>query len=372
MTGIFAGMAAMAALAIWLRGRGADPRLAPAVACLALFALGLAALLALDGSAWEDWQVLVLPPLPVLLAQHVRSLAGPARWPRIEAALATSGLLCLPFLLMPTEVRAALEAGLLPTISPLWLLVALAGVGLFWLALCLGTALAGIGILRALKRHAKALAQIIAAPPTPRLSGVALLGTFLAALFAIQLLDLLSLGRVLIGPLSDLFLFALILGTALHGLTLRMHWPDWADAVIAATETPPALPSYARSGLDAEAMAQLLGRIDAAMRRDSLWRAPGLSLADLAEAARAKPFYVSQALNQGRAESFYDYVNGWRVREAQELLRATDHTVLDIAHATGFNAKSTFNAAFLKRTGMTPSRWRASGPIGPVAGGVQS
>ncbi|WP_444459853.1 helix-turn-helix transcriptional regulator [Rhodobacter capsulatus] len=355
MAGIFAGMAAMAALAIWLRGRGADARLTPAVGCLALFALGLAVFLGLDGGPWEDWQVLVLPLLPILLAQHVRSLAGPARWPRIEVALAASGGLCLPFLLLPAAARAAIEAGQVPTLAPGWLLAALAG----------------IGILRALRRHAKALAQIIAAPPTPRLSGVALLGACLVALFAIQLLDLLSLGRVLIGPLSDLFLFALILGTALHGLTLKMHWPDWADAVIAATEVPAAPPSYARSGLDPEAMAQLLTRIDAAMRRDGLWRAPGLSLADLAEAARAKPFYVSQALNQGRAESFYDYVNGWRVSEAQALLRATDHTVLDIAHATGSNAKSTFNAAFLKRTGMTPSAWRASGPIGPVAKGAQ-
>lgn len=372
MTGVFVGMAAMAALAIWLRGRGADPRLAPAVSCLALFALGLAGVLALDGSVWEDWQVLVLPPLPLLLAQHLRGLAGPARWPRIEVALAMSGVLCLPFLLLPKDARSAIEAGTLPQVAPVWLLAALAGVGLYWLALCLGTLLSGVGMIRALRRHARALAQIIAAPPTPRLSGLALLGGFLIALFTIQLLDLLSLGQVLVGPLSDLFLFALILGTALHGLSLRLHWPDWAEAVIAAAEAPSAPPSYARSGLDAETMAQLLARIDAAMRRESLWRSPGLSLADLAEAARAKPFYVSQALNQGRGASFYDYVNGWRVAEAQELLRSTDHTVLDIAHATGFNAKSTFNAAFLKRAGMTPSAWRASGPMGSVAKGAQS
>lgn len=110
------------------------------------------------------------------------------------------------------------------------------------------------------------------------------------------------MGHVLIGALSDLFVLGLILGTALHGLTLRLHWPDWVVEVIAATEKP----SYARSGLDAEAMEQLLTRIDATMRRESLWRAPGLALADLATAAHAKPFYVSQALNQGRGESFYD------------------------------------------------------------------
>ena len=266
--------------------------------------------------------------------------------------LAGSGVLCLPHLLLPRPARLALEAGTLPDLAPALVLLALAGVALFWLALCLGTALAGIGIWRALLRQRAALAQILA-QPSPRISGVAALGGGLAALFALQLLDLVSLGHVLVGPLSDLFVLALILGTTAHGLTLKTQWPDWACEVIERA------PSYARSGLDPEAMAQLLARIDGVMRRESLWRQPGLSLADLAAAVPAKPFYVSQALNQGRGESFYDHVNRWRVAEAQELLRATDHTVLDIAHATGFNAKSTFNAAFLKVAGMTPSAWRS-------------
>ena len=116
MTGIFAGMAAMAALAIWLRGRGADARLTPAVGCLALFALGLTVLLVLDGGPREDWQVLVLPPLPILLVHHLRSLAGPARWPRIEAALADLAAarpgLAAALAPLPPEVRRAYAATL--------------------------------------------------------------------------------------------------------------------------------------------------------------------------------------------------------------------------------------------------------------------
>jgi AraC-like DNA-binding protein len=364
-------MALMAALAIWLRGRGCDPRLAPAVAHLALFAAGLALLLALDGRRLEAWQVVVLPPLPILLAQHVRALAGAGRWTWADRILAASGALCLPFLFMPDAAQTTLGAGVLPDVSPAWLLVALAGFGAYWLALTLGTLWSGLAMLRALRRHRRALAQIIAAPPTRKLSGVVALGAFLMAVVAVQLLDLVSFGQVLVGPLSDLFLLALILGTALHGLTLRTSWPDWADEVIAAIETPNPQPSYARSGLDTQTMTQLLLRIDAAMERQCLWRVSDLSLADLAQAVPAKPFYVSQSLNQGRGESFYDYVNRWRVNEAKALLHATDHTVLDIAHATGFNAKSTFNAAFAKVAGMTPSAWRArgkvSGPVGQVA-----
>lgn len=364
MTRVLVGMALMAAGAIWLRGRSAEPRLRPALGLLALFALGLALLLGLDGSPWEDWQALVLPLLPPLLAQHLRRLSGSSPWPRVWLALAGAGLLCLPFLLLPAPARASLMAGEMPGTAPGLIFLALAGVALFWPLLCLGTALAGFGLLRELRRQRAGLAQILA-QPSPRLGGVAALGIGVAVLFALQLLDLLTLGHVLVGPLSDLFVLGLILGTAAHGLTLRLTWPDWAAEVIDKG------PSYARSGLDPEAMARLLARIDAAMRRDHLWREPGLSLADLATQAHAKPFYVSQALNQGRGESFYDYVNRWRVAEAQELLRMTEDTVLSIAHATGFNAKSTFNAAFLKVAGTTPSAWRASGPMGSVAGGRQ-
>lgn len=361
MTGILIGMALMAAGAIWLRSRGADQRLASALNLLVVFALGLALVLGLEDSPWEDWQVVVLPLLPPLLAQHLRRLSGTSRWPRAELALAASGALCLPFLLLPSSARASMMAGEMPEVAPILILVSLAGIALYWLFLCLVTALAGLGILRELRRQRAALAQVLA-QPSPRFDAVAALGLGVAALFGLQLLDLLTLGRVLVGPLADLFVFALILSTAAHGLTLRLTLPDWATDVVAEA------PSYARSGLDPEAMALLLTRIDAAMRRDGLWREPDLSLADLATAAHAKPFYVSQALNQGKGENFYDYVNRWRVAEAKELLQTTGDTVLSIAYATGFNAKSTFNAAFLKLVGMTPSAWRASGPKGSDEG----
>jgi AraC-like DNA-binding protein len=34
-------------------------------------------------------------------------------------------------------------------------------------------------------------------------------------------------------------------------------------------------------------------------------------------------------------------------------------TILDVAYASGFNSKSTFNAAFKKIAGQTPGRFRS-------------
>ena len=72
-------------------------------------------------------------------------------------------------------------------------------------------------------------------------------------------------------------------------------------------------------------------------------------------------------------QNFFDYINSQRVAEVQrQLSNAVSATaILDLALAAGFNSKSTFNAAFRKHSGMTPSAWRAqqqphrSEPIGP-------
>ena len=368
MTHLLTGMAIMATVALQLRGLRDEARLRRAGVMLALFTGILALVLLLDVGRWSEWGSPLLPTLPLLLARHIEQLVGTTRSWRRDSLLAASGLLTLPYLLMPPAMRAEMDLGIVPELDPRLLLLILAAFGVFWTALVAATAFAGIRVFRAIRHHRALLAQIVALPPTRRLSGVTLLVASLAIVFGLQLLDLLSLGTVLTGPAADLFVLALILGAAIHGLTLRPTWPDWAYEVVAAVqETDPAAPRYARSGLGHEGMAHLLARLDAAMQRDELWRSADLTLADLAAAARAKPFYVSQALNQGRQESFFDYVNRLRVREAQCLLRNSDQPVLDIAYAVGFNAKSTFNAAFRKVAGMTPSQWRTSAPAGTDA-----
>jgi AraC-like DNA-binding protein len=116
---------------------------------------------------------------------------------------------------------------------------------------------------------------------------------------------------------------------------------------------------YARSALDKERMTKLGNRMVQLMRSQSLYRDPGLSLRGLSDRVGASPNYISQTLNDHLGVSFFDFVNGFRVEEAEHLLRGTDRSVTDIALEVGFNSRSTFNAAVRKHKGLSPSEMRS-------------
>ncbi|MAB33326.1 helix-turn-helix domain-containing protein, partial [Thalassospira sp.] len=79
----------------------------------------------------------------------------------------------------------------------------------------------------------------------------------------------------------------------------------------------------------------------------------------LANAVGVTPNQLSYVLNQHLGKSFFDFVNEVRTYEASRLLiEEADRTILDIAISVGFNSKSTFNLAFKKIIGKTPSAYR--------------
>lgn len=131
---------------------------------------------------------------------------------------------------------------------------------------------------------------------------------------------------------------------------------------------PPAEPDpmeqrYERSGLQPREAEALTARLVAVMDAERPYRQADLTLGDLAERVGTTPHRLSEVLNSQLGVSFYDFVNGYRVREVQSRLVGPDGarlTYLAIALEAGFASKSTFNAAFKKLTGMTPSAYRAS------------
>lgn len=83
-----------------------------------------------------------------------------------------------------------------------------------------------------------------------------------------------------------------------------------------------------------------------------------LSLGKLAALCGMSTHQASAAINQCSGSNFYDWVNSYRVYAAQQALIHTNIQVAKVCYEVGFNSKSTFNAAFKKISGCTPTEYR--------------
>jgi AraC-like DNA-binding protein len=93
---------------------------------------------------------------------------------------------------------------------------------------------------------------------------------------------------------------------------------------------------------------------------DALYREPALTIGQVAKRSGYPEYLVSAVINRRFGGTFWDYVNRLRVEAVRA--RLADHqdtrTILDIAYDCGFTSKSTFNAAFKRQIGETPSGYR--------------
>lgn len=120
-------------------------------------------------------------------------------------------------------------------------------------------------------------------------------------------------------------------------------------------------PKYAKSRLEDDRRERIRSKLKSALETEGQGEDSMISLSSLSRSLNEKPHYVSQVINQDLGTNFYELVNRHRITRAQQRLRAEpDRTVLEIALAVGFNSKSTFNTAFRRYTGTTPTRFRAS------------
>lgn len=153
--------------------------------------------------------------------------------------------------------------------------------------------------------------------------------------------------------------FAAFLTAAFWGLRQRPALVrDAASDTLAPPQPVEQAEKYERSALSTDAAARIERKLRMAMDKDSLHRDPNLSLWALAQHIGATPNNVSQTLNDRIGDSFFDFVNGYRIRDAQHQLAHSTDTVLDITYAVGFNSRSSFYTAFKRVTGQTPSAYR--------------
>lgn len=290
------------------------------------------------------------------------------RWPpRLSMHMVMPGLglfLGIVAICLPASTRAVLFQNSQVEITG-WAVVYFILMGLLGLALYPQLAVYLTLIVQRLLRYRKRLRDLYSSTEQHELRWIWGIGLFGILFLAAQVMELwLHLSHETEGRSSAILSlpgFAAFLTAAFWGLRQRpalVH--DAAPAAPAPTQPVKPAGKYNRSALSPEAEARIERKLRLAMETNRLHRDPNLSLWALAKHIGATPNNVSQTLNDKIGESFFDFVNGYRISDAKQQLVNSADTVLDITYDVGFNSRSSFYTAFKRVTGQTPSAYRKS------------
>ena len=101
-------------------------------------------------------------------------------------------------------------------------------------------------------------------------------------------------------------------------------------------------------------------RLSQLMVSDALYREPALTIGQVAKRSGYPEYLVSAVINRRLGGNFWEYINRHRIDAATACFADVNdsRSILEIAYACGFTSKSTFNAAFKRQVGQTPSVYR--------------
>lgn len=123
----------------------------------------------------------------------------------------------------------------------------------------------------------------------------------------------------------------------------------------------PIIKSYHKSGLNKDVVLKHLQKLDFEMKNNKPFLDNNLKLSDLAKQIEITPHNLSEILNTHMNQTFYDFVNSYRVNEVKELIKLDKEkklSLISLAFEAGFSSKSSFNTTFKKIEGLTPSAYR--------------
>ena len=101
--------------------------------------------------------------------------------------------------------------------------------------------------------------------------------------------------------------------------------------------------------------------IEDLLKTEKSYLNPDLTLRILAEKINLSERKLSSFLNHEMQVSFYDFINSYRIIEAQERLLSNEYekyTIEGIGHSCGFNSRSSFFKIFKKEIGISPSEYK--------------
>ena len=118
---------------------------------------------------------------------------------------------------------------------------------------------------------------------------------------------------------------------------------------------------YQHSAYSDEQIDKCFAAFLSVLDNNPVYRDPAITLPSAAQLFKVTPNLLSETINRKTKQTFPDYINSLRIRDAQQMLK--DHAfdnmkIAAIAHETGFKSMSAFSAAFKKHAQTTPSAYR--------------
>ncbi len=156
-------------------------------------------------------------------------------------------------------------------------------------------------------------------------------------------------------------------------LAILMGWFGLQQRNIQITELPSVLEpeteaanntdsqKYQTSSLSTDRGEAIWRLLQRTMEQEHPYLEPGLKIADLADRMGIPSHHLSEVLNGYAQQSFYDFINHYRVNDAARQLRdpGLRHlSVTDIGLQAGFNSNSAYFTHFKKRHHQTPRQYR--------------
>jgi AraC-like DNA-binding protein len=174
--------------------------------------------------------------------------------------------------------------------------------------------------------------------------------SFLFSLFAVIHLDIMLWVWKSVGVILSLSIFAL----GYKGILQQEIFDARVDSPIPTRETEEAPPTEKPDQ-------HLIDKLLTFMQNQRPYLDPELSLSSLSKELGLNRNQLSQLINDGIGENFYDFVNRYRVEEVKRLMadpQKQNYNLLGIALEAGFKSKSTFNLIFKRFTGLTPTEYK--------------
>ena len=117
---------------------------------------------------------------------------------------------------------------------------------------------------------------------------------------------------------------------------------------------------YQKSGVSTAELDKYARDLQTLMETKKPYLNSNLTINDLCADLFLKRHLLSQVINTVFKKNFFEFINDYRIKEfkQQVLKESNSHlSILGIALECGFNSKATFNSAFKKAEGVTPSEY---------------